>query len=167
MKKLFYIVVIFFWVIPSGFAQLKSYSFEEAEKLASQSPKPIVVYIHTNWCKYCAMMENSTLKNPDIIQMLNTQFYFVILNAENKNDITFNNYVFKYKPTGENTGIHELATALATVNKQVSYPTITILDAKKDILFQKQSYLKAKELIQILEKTQEIAIFEKNSFPNP
>lgn len=159
--------MIFFWGIPSGFAQLKTYSFEEAEKLASQNPKPIVVYIHTNWCKYCEMMENSTLKNTEIIQKLNNQFYFVTLNAESKNDITFNNYIFKYKPTGHNTGIHDLALALATVNNQVNYPTITILDANNTILIQKQSYLKSKELIPILEKTQEIAIFEKNSFPNP
>ena len=167
MRNLFYITMIFFWAIPSGFAQLKSYSFEEAEKLSKENPKPIAVFVHTDWCKYCRMMENSTFKNPEIIKILNERFYFVPLDAETKSDITFNNYIFKYKPTGQNTGIHELATALATVNNQVSYPTITILDAKKDILFQKQSYIKAKELIPLLEKTQEIAIFEKNSFPNP
>ena len=167
MRNLFYITVIFFWVIPSGFAQLKIHSFEEAEQLAIKDPKPFVVFTHTSWCKFCKMMKNSTFKNYEIIRNLNTDYYFILLDAESKEDIFFNNHTFKFKPTGLNTGIHELATALATVNNQVSYPTITILDAKKDILFQKQSYLKAKELIRILEKTQEIVIFEKNSFPNP
>lgn len=167
MKKRIFIVLIFFWAIPSGFAQLKTHTFEEAEQLSKENPKPIIVFIHTNWCKYCKLMENSTFKNPEIISILNDSFYFVALDAETKTDIIFENHTFKFQPTGQNTGIHELATALATLNNQLSYPTITILDKKNTILFQKQSYLKAKELISILEKTQEIAIFEKNSLPNP
>ncbi|MEL1242596.1 thioredoxin family protein [Flavobacterium flavipallidum] len=167
MKKRIFIVLIFFWTIPSGFAQLKSYTFEEAVQLTKENPKPIVVFIHTNWCKYCKMMENSTFKNPEIISILNDNFYFVPLDAETKTDISYENHTFKYLPNGQNTGIHELATALATLNNEVSYPTITILDKKNSILLQKQSYLKTKELISILKKTLELAIFEKKSFPNP
>lgn len=48
MKKAFYILLIFSWAIPSGFAQLKTYSFEEAEKLAKENPKPFVVFVHTS-----------------------------------------------------------------------------------------------------------------------
>ena len=70
MKKAFYILLIFSWAIPSGFAQLKTYSFEEAEKLAKENPKPFVVFVHTSWCNYCKMMENSTYKNPEIISTL-------------------------------------------------------------------------------------------------
>ena len=161
MKKLIFIILIFFWALPSGFAQLKTLTFEEAERIALQNPKPIVVFIHTNWCNYCKMMENSTFKNKEVIHLLNEGFYFVAFNAETKHKITFNNYTFQYQPTGPNSGIHELATALATIDNHVSYPTIAILDDKKNILFQKQSYLSAKELQSILEKTQELAIFEK------
>jgi len=161
MRIGFFITMFFFWAIPSGFAQLRSYTFEEAEQLSKEKPKPIVVFVHTDWCKYCTMMENSTFKNADVINLLNDKFYFVSFDAETKNDITFNNHIFKFNPTGQNTGIHELATALATVNNQVAYPTITILDSKYSILFQKQSYIKAKELVSILEKIVEFAIFDK------
>lgn len=154
-------MLFFFWVMPSGFAQLKTYTFEEAEQLSKENPKPIVVFVHTDWCKYCKMMENSTFKNADIINLLNDKFYFVSFDAETKNDITFKNHTFKFYPTGQNTGIHELATALATVNNHIAYPTITILDCDYSILFQKQSYLKNKELLSILEKIQELAIFDK------
>jgi uncharacterized protein YyaL (SSP411 family) len=58
-------------VVPSGFAQLKTYSFQEAEKLSVENPKPIVVFVHTSWCKYCKMMENITLKNTEVISILN------------------------------------------------------------------------------------------------
>ena len=152
MKKWLYILLIFFWTIPSGFAQLKTYTFEEAEKLSQQNPKPFVVFIHTCWCKYCKMMENSTFKNPKIITLLNNNFYFILLDAESKDDIHFNNHTFKFKPKGQNTGIHELATELATINSQVVYPTVTILQTDYTILFQKPSFLTAKELLIILKK---------------
>ncbi|MFL9830189.1 DUF255 domain-containing protein [Flavobacterium sp. ST-87] len=152
MKNLIFIVLIFFWAIPSGFAQLKSYTFEEAEQLSKKNPKPIVVFVHTNWCKICKMMENSTFKNPEIIKVLNTDFYFISLDAESKEDIFFNNHSFKFKPQGPNTGIHELATALATINSEVIYPTLTILEADFSIVFQKHSLLNAKDLLLILEK---------------
>jgi thioredoxin-related protein len=153
MKKWSYIVLIFFWVIPSGFAQLRSYSFEEAEKLSRENPKPFVVFVHTSWCNYCKMMENSTFKNPEIIKLLKTDFYFISLDAESKEDIHFNNHTFSFKPNGQNTGIHELATELATIDSQVIYPTITILQPDFSIMFQKHSFLSGNQLLTVLEKT--------------
>ncbi len=152
MKKWVYIVLIFFWAIPSGFAQLKIHTFEEAEQLAVKNPKPFVVFTHTSWCKFCKMMENSTFKNVEISNKLNDSFYFIALDAEDKKDIRFNNHTFQYKPTGTNTGIHELATALATNNNQVIYPTLTILGPDYSILFQQASYIKAQDLLMVLEK---------------
>jgi len=152
MKKWVYIVLIFFWAIPSSFAQLKTYSFEEAEKLSKENPKPFVIFIHTSWCKYCQIMENSTFKNTEIIHFLNTDFYFIALDPESKEDILFNNHTFKFKPKGHNTGIHELATELATIDSQVVYPTISILEPDFSIVFQKHSFLNAMELLAILKK---------------
>jgi thioredoxin-related protein len=152
MKNRFFILFIFFWAIPSGFAQLKTYSFEEVAELSKENPKPIVVFIHTSWCKYCKIMENSTFKNQEVVTLLNGAFYFISFDAETKNTITFNNYTFKFKPKGQNTGIHELATALATINNEVVYPTITVLDTDLSILFQKHSFQNAKEFVSILEK---------------
>lgn len=152
MKKSLYILLIFFWIIPSGFAQLKTHTFEEAEKLSKENPKPLVVFIHTSWCNYCKMMENSTFKNAEIINVLNSDFYFIPLDAETKNEIHFNNHKFQFIPNGNNTGIHELATALATINSQVVYPTITILASDYSMLFQKHSYIKSEELHVVLEK---------------
>ena len=152
MKKWVYIVLIFFWAIPSGFAQLKTYSFEEAEKLCKENPKPFVVFVHTSWCQYCKIMENSTFKNPEVIKILNTGFYFISLDAESKKDIHFNNNTFKFQPKGQNSGMHELATELATIDSEVVYPTVTILEPDFSILFQKHSFVNAQELIFILEK---------------
>jgi thioredoxin-related protein len=90
------------------------------------------------------------LKNK-VISILNKHFYFILLDAETRNDITFNDYTLNSNQRAE-TGIHELATALSLVDNQLAYPTITIIDRNYSILFQQQSYLKAKDLISILEK---------------
>jgi len=152
MKKLLCILLIFFWATSTVLAQLKTYTFEEAEELSKENPKPFVVFVHTSWCSYCRMMENSTFKDPEIIQLLNADFYFVPLDAETKSSIHFNNHTFSFKPKGQNTGIHELATALATIDSKVVYPTITILQADYSIVFQKHSFINSKQLVIILKK---------------
>ena len=152
MKKALYIFVLFLWAIPSGFAQLNLNTFEQAEQLSKVNPKPIVVFTHTNWCKYCKMMENATFKNPKIVATLNEHFYFISFDAETKQDIVFNNHTFQFQPNGTNTGVHELATALATIDNQVIYPSLTILDHDNSIILQQASFLSAKALLLILDK---------------
>ncbi|MEZ0007329.1 thioredoxin-related protein [Flavobacterium sp. 28YEA47A] len=150
MKKWF-VILAFLTAVPT-FAQLNTHTFEEAEKLASDTPKPYVIFIHTDWCKFCKMMENTTFKNKEIIATLNQNFYFISFDAENKKDVFFNKTVFKFKPKGNNSGIHELATALAEKNGNTTYPTIAILNPDYSIAAQLQSYMNAKDLLQVLNK---------------
>jgi thioredoxin-related protein len=151
-KKTALILLLILTAIPSSFAQLKTHSFEEVGQLSKENPKLIVVFIYTSWCKYCKIMENSTFKNPVVVKELNENFYFISFDAETKQDVTFNNHIFRFKPTGTNTGRHELATALATIDNQVIYPTLTILGTDYTILLQKHSYLNAKSVLSILER---------------
>jgi len=94
------------------------------------------------------MMQNSTFKNEEVIKELNENFYFISFDAEDKNDITFNNHIFKFKPKGPNSGIHELAESLSNQ----TYPTITILNPDYTILTQIESMTNTETLLQILKK---------------
>jgi len=151
MTKKLLILLVFFCTF-SGFAQLRTYTFSEAEKLEQQNPKPIFVFIHTSWCKYCKMMENSTFKNPEVVQLLNDNFYFVSLDAEQKNPILFKNNTFRFQPKGQNTGVHELAEELGTVDGAMTYPTFSILDKNNTILLQISEYTDAKTMIGLLKE---------------
>ena len=146
MKNL--LVILFFLFANKNFAQLNTHKFEQTEKLSIENPKPFVIFIHTDWCKICKMMENTTFKNKEIISQLNQNFYFISFNAEDKKDINFNNNIFKFKPKGNNSGIHELAELLSNQ----TYPTITILNSDYSILTQIESFVNSKTLLQILEK---------------
>jgi thioredoxin-related protein len=134
----------------SLFAQIKTVRFEQIDSLQKIEKRNVVVFIHTDWCKYCQTMQNTTFKNDSIIYKLNTQFYFIDLNAEQKENIVFNGRTFKYKPTGTNTGIHELAEQLATVDNQVAYPTLCFLNSNKEIIFQYYQFINSTDLSTLL-----------------
>ncbi len=151
MKKLV-LLIFFFFISATGFCQLKSYSFEEIESLEQIQKRKIVVFIHTDWCQFCQRMKATTFKNQEIIEKLNSDFYFVDFNAEEKRDITFNNQTFKYKPSGNNVGVHELALQLGTINNQIAYPTLCVLNEKNEIIFQYNIYLSPNDFKILLEK---------------
>lgn len=132
---------VFFWAIPSGFAQLKLYSFEQIDSLQAIQKKKTIVFIHTDWCQFCQAMKNTTFKDKAIIEDLNTNFYFVDFNAEEKQTILFNQHSFTFKSNGNNSGTHELAIALGTMNNQITYPVVCILNSENDIIFQYNNYL--------------------------
>ena len=152
MNKYAFILLLFLCSITSVFAQLKSYSFEKAEQLSKENPRPFVVFIHTSWCKYCQLMHNTTFKDQGIINVLNSDFYFISLDAEVEDDVVFHNRKFKFQATGPSSGINELAVELGTIDDQLVYPTVTILDMDNDILYQKASYQKATTLMAVLIK---------------
>ena len=132
------------------FAQLKMVQFEQIDSLQKIEKRNIVVFIHTDWCKYCKTMQNTTFKNTELITLLNNKFYFVDFDAEDKRKIVFNEKVFDFKPNGSKTGVHELALQLGTIDKQISYPSLCILNDKYEIIFQFNSFMNAKDLMAVL-----------------
>jgi thioredoxin-related protein len=150
--KVFFCFVSFLWAIPQGFAQLNRVQFEQIDSLQNIEKRNTIVFIHTDWCNYCQVMQSKTFKNKEVIKTLNEKFYFVDFNAEEKRIVVFNNQNFNFKPNGTNTGINELATELGTINTQISYPVLCVLNYKNEIIFQYNSFLNAKDLLLILEK---------------
>ena len=154
MKKLF-ILIVFFGITSNGFCQLQSRSFEAIDSLQQIQKRKIVIFIHTDWCQFCQRMKNTTFKNQEINDKLHSDFYFIDFNAEEKRDIKFNNQLFKYQPTGNNVGVHELALQLGTVDGQIVYPVLCVLNEKNEIILQYNSYLSPKDFKLLLEKLKE------------
>ena len=133
-----------------GKEDLNIFTFEEVEKLQQQKPKPILIFLYTDWCKICFGMKKTTFKNREVIQLLNEKFYFIKLNAEEKQDITFLGKIFTYKPTGINTGMHELAVELGTIKKTIIYPTTIILNTVFEIDAQLTGLYNTRKMTDIL-----------------
>ncbi|MEO8240480.1 MAG: thioredoxin family protein [Flavobacterium sp.] len=154
MKKLF-ILIFFLGITSTGFCQLKSRTFEAIDSLQQIQKRKIIVFIHADWCQFCQRMKSTTFKNQEIIDKLNSNFYFIDLNAEEKRNIVFNNHVFKYQPSGNNVGINELAVQLGTINKQIVYPVLCVLNDKNEIILQYSNYLNPTDFKVLLEKLKE------------
>ena len=154
-KKLLFLFIFFGCFIicaqeRNGKEVLNIFTFEEVEEIHQQIPKPILVFLYTDWCKICFGMKKTTFKNRKVIQFLNEKFYFIKLNAEEKQDITFLGKMFTYKPTGTNTGMHELAAELGTIKKTIIYPTTIILNTVFEIDAQLTGLYNARKMIGIL-----------------
>lgn len=150
--KLISLLVLFLWWNFIHAQDVTTYSFEEIEELQMHKERNVVVFIHTSWCSYCKAMEVKAFGKKEVYEKLNNHFYFVDFDAESTEDIVFYGNVFKFKPTGRNTGIHELAEVLGEINRKVSYPTLVILNPKNEIIFQYDSFLSANDMERILKE---------------
>ncbi len=149
------LLIVFITVFSGAFSQQKvslpkAYTFEEVSQLQFQEGKPVLVYLYTDWCKFCFAMKKNIFSDKEVISTINDSFYFIMFNGEQKKDIQFNNRLFQFKPSGVNTGIHELAEAIATINGKVSYPSLIILNTKNEIQFQVDSFLNKNQLLGLL-----------------
>jgi len=133
-----------------GFSQLKSYDIESIPELQKNEPRPVVVFLYADWCRYCKAMENTTFKKQDIIEKLNADFYFVRFDGEQRESVTLVEKIYNFKPSGNETGMHELAMALGTIDGQVNYPTLVVVNERFDILYQYAGYMKFRELEKLL-----------------
>ena len=132
---------------------LQHYQFSEVDSLMAKEKRSIAVFLHANWCKFCKNMEQTTFKNDAIVQLLNEQYYFISFDGEQKEEIRFNQRNFAFQPRGRNSGTHELATALGSINGELTYPSFVLLNPQYEITFQHNTFLNAREMKVILEQT--------------
>ncbi len=113
----------------TGVSTIKWMSWKEAMEENKKVPKKIMIDLFTEWCGWCKRMDASTFVDPVIVEYVNKNFYAIKFDAEQNEDIQFNDHTFKFVPNGRR-GYHELAYAL--VDGQLSYPTLVYLTPKME-----------------------------------
>jgi len=152
-KHILFIFIILSTFISIGQSQIKTTDFNTIESIVKNDPKPIVVFIHTDWCRYCKVMQQTTFKDPKVLNRLNTDFYFISFDAESKETVRFRNHNFEFIPNGNKSGVHQLALELGKINNQISYPSVVLLNSDFEIIFQHNSFLTPEQFNTILKKT--------------
>lgn len=125
----------------------KQSSWNTIEKQMQENPRYFMVFLHTSWCNYCVLMQNKAFKDPEVIALLDQNFYYIDLDAQYQDTINLKGIVYRYKPRGLKAGAHELAKIL---NAQEIYPTVVFLDEQFNILYKQNGYISAKKLKNIL-----------------
>ncbi len=132
-------------------AQPAENCFAQMDSLLELEEKPMVIFIHTDWCKYCLKMWHTTFKDSGVISTLEKKTYFLSLDAQYTQDIVFRGKTFSYVPNGNRSGVHQLAIELGGINGQLHYPTLCILNKNNEILFQYSGFISSLEMHEILE----------------
>lgn len=84
------------------------------------NPKPLMVFIQTDWCKYCKMQENITFEDPKVIDLLTENFYCLKINAEDQIPLTFMGRNYESGSAGD---FHSLARMLGMEHGKLLFPT--------------------------------------------
>ena len=108
-------------------------TFEEAMVAVKKEKRKVLISVYTEWCGWCKHMDRTTFQDPNIIEYINEKFYPVKLDAEQKEEITTPEKVYKYqKGDGKERGFHELAVALTM--GRLTLPSTVFLDENFRVL---------------------------------
>lgn len=113
------------------------YSLTDAQKLAKDNNKKVLVDVYTVWCGYCRKMAAETYPTPKVKNVVDDYFYTVRLNAESDRKIIYN---------GETFTEAELASAFGVS----SFPTTLFIDTNGEPLGIQPGYMDANIFSQLL-----------------
>ena len=153
MFRIVLILLIIGLSMPLSGQELKGVDLDSVDQLMIEEERPIAIFMHTSWCKFCKHMEASTFENSEVITLLNDKFYFARLDGEVQESI---NFMGKDFPPDQKS--HTLVRALSDPEKGVSYPTFVLLNPNMEITFRHEGYLSKNDLKQVLVKTLEYSV---------
>lgn len=111
--------------------------FDKGMKDAAAAKKYGFVDVYTDWCGYCKMMENTTLKAKPVVAELDKNFISMKLNAESDDPVTWK---------GKKTTMRELSSTWGVEG----FPTLLFLNSKGDIIGSFASFAEADLMIKLL-----------------
>ena len=122
--------------------------FSELPEKLREERRPLMVFIHTDWCKFCKLQANNTFTKTEVVKRLNEKYYCLQLDAESKEQIKFLNRV--YHP--QSIGYHSLAEMLGKEGGELSFPTTVMLNESFQLEGRLVGFTNAKTLLRSLTK---------------
>ena len=122
-------------------------SLDEVREAQKTNPKNVLIDVYTNWCGPCKLMDKNTFSNPDIIRIINKNYYAVKFNAEGNETVKFMNKVFT-NPNFDSTKTQRRNsshpfTQFLGVN---AYPSTLFFDSEMNYLTPVRGYLNPKQI---------------------
>ncbi|MBD3617585.1 MAG: thioredoxin fold domain-containing protein [Gracilimonas sp.] len=88
--------LLFFTIAVAAFAQSQDrpdmfewHELGEAQKLAAENDKKVLVYANARWCTYCKKMEKEVFSQKSVQDLTNQHFYIVWIDIESDRKLTF------------------------------------------------------------------------------
>jgi len=128
--------------IPAKFDRSSSYaepqdtiqwlSLDEAMVAFEKEKKKLIFEIYTKWCSWCKQMDEVTMMQTSVAQIVNRDYYPVKFDAECKTRVKFKEKEYEFVMRPGMGGLHELAAEF--LDNKLSYPTIVFLDENLNII---------------------------------
>ncbi len=131
MKWMFTFAALSFVVLLSAQSTVKWLTWEEAVSLSKHEPRKFFVDVYTDWCGWCKKMDKATFENPAVASYLNSHYYPIKFNAEQRTEIKIHDKTYQYVGNA-GRGYHQLAAEI-TFGK-LSYPTVVFLDENMKVI---------------------------------
>ena len=160
MKKLFFVLVFmplisFSQGMPSN--SINWISLSEGEKYSEKYKKNMLIYFYRNNCDYCKRMKDEVLTDPQIVKLINENFFPVKLDGKTKKSIKYNgkNYIndVSIEEDPKSSWRHNLFFELVNPTKGNFYwPTIVIIDGEDKKVAQLPGFRSKQQLLRSLGK---------------
>ncbi len=128
-------------------------TFEQLDDSLTVKPKKVFIDFYADWCSYCKKMDKVAFKDAKVIELLNTEYYAVKMNAETTDTIRFEGKKFYNNQVGKKRRpTHQIPLLLASrKGRSFSLPAIIVLDKDFRITNRYFEYLHTKKILQALD----------------
>jgi len=134
-----------------GEKQIRWLDFEQLEDSLMVNPKKVFIDFYTDWCGPCIRMQKEVFTAPEIVDLLNKEYYSVKMNVESRDTITFGNQKFVNERSNKRNPVHQIPLLMARQkNKPFSVPALVFMDANFKVEKRYFQYLNVKQLTHIL-----------------
>jgi thioredoxin-related protein len=96
-------------------------TFDQGLKAVAEKKKYVFLDFYADWCTFCHLLHNTTLKSPKVVKELNKSFISIKLDTESKDTITWQ---------GKKTTGRDFTASLGII----SLPTLLFLNHKLEII---------------------------------
>ena len=126
------------------------------------SDKKTLVFIYTDWCKWCKEMQESSFNDPEVTSFINEHFKAIKFNGESNKNISYKDKVYTLKKEN-NLLFHELTYEFNRGN--ISYPSLVFLDDDLNMIQAINGFRNKEDILKIL-KYIEGEYYTKTSWNN-
>ena len=159
MKKLLLILLCFpmigFGQSTNNYNLINWLDLNEAESLSEKSNKNMLLFFYRENCDFCEKMKSQTFTDSTVINLINENFFPVMLNGKSKTPITYNKKEFiNDKPNLEDKPyFHNLFKELVDMREGNYYwPTIVIINGEHKKIIQGSGFWPKEQALRNLKK---------------
>jgi len=121
-------------------------TFEKYSEKNKKDARNTIIYVKSDWCGECKIMEKTTFSDSLIADYLSKNYHFIVFNATSKDSVVFNNVTYTNKNSEH--PFHDLAVML--MNGKMDFPAMIFMSEKGELISPVPGYFTPKNLEPIL-----------------